>query len=55
VPDSYADAAIRPAAERLTGILIGMALLEPVLIGWHWLAPRPAPGRAVRGEESLDA
>jgi uncharacterized membrane protein YccC len=39
VPDSYAHAAIAPAVERLTGILIGMALLEPVLFIWHWLAP----------------
>lgn len=42
VPDSYADAAIHPAIERLTGILIGMALLEPVLLGWHMLSGVPA-------------
>jgi uncharacterized membrane protein YccC len=35
VPDSYADAAIAPAFERLYGILIGMAVLEPVLAVWH--------------------
>jgi uncharacterized membrane protein YccC len=39
VPDSYAHAAIEPAFDRLIGILIGMALLEPVLIGWHLIAP----------------
>ena len=35
VPDSYADAAIAPAFDRLYGILLGMAVLEPVLAGWH--------------------
>lgn len=35
VPDSYADAAIAPAFDRLYGILLGMALLEPILAGWH--------------------
>ncbi len=35
VPDSYADAAIAPAFDRLYGILIGMAVLEPVLAVWH--------------------
>lgn len=45
VPDSYAHAAIGPAAERLAGILVGMALLEPVLLLWHWITPvrTPAP------------
>ena len=42
VPDSYADAVILIAMERLTGILIGMALLEPVLLGWHMLERGPA-------------
>jgi len=40
VPDSYSDAAIRPALERLASIFIGMALLEPVLLAWHFLVPR---------------
>jgi uncharacterized membrane protein YccC len=35
VPDSYASAQIEPARERLIGILIGIALLEPVLVLWH--------------------
>jgi uncharacterized membrane protein YccC len=39
VPDSYANAAIRPALERLISIFIGMALLGPVLIAWHFLSP----------------
>lgn len=45
VPDSYA--AIEPgvAVERLLGIGVGMALLEPVLLGWHFIA-RKIPGRA---------
>lgn len=39
VPDSYAQAHIAPAVERLTGTLIGMALLEPILLLWHLIAP----------------
>ena len=39
VPDSYAHAAIAPALARLTGILVGMALLEPVLLAWHVATP----------------
>ncbi|MDI3307949.1 MAG: FUSC family protein [Acetobacteraceae bacterium] len=39
VPDSFADAAISPALDRLSGILLGMALLEPVLVAWHLVAP----------------
>jgi uncharacterized membrane protein YccC len=40
VPDSYANAQIVPALQRLLSILIGMAVLEPVLLGWHLVAPR---------------
>jgi uncharacterized membrane protein YccC len=40
VPDSYALAEIEPATARLIGILIGLAVLEPVLLGWHLVAPR---------------
>jgi len=36
VPDSYATAPISPALDRLYGILLGIALLEPVLIVWHY-------------------
>lgn len=52
VPDSYADAAIEPALTRLAGVLIGIAVLEPVLLAWHALAPRrPAQTAAEdRGE-----
>jgi uncharacterized membrane protein YccC len=39
VPDSYAGAEIGPALDRLLGALIGMAVLEPVLIAWHLIAP----------------
>ena len=46
VPDSYADAAIAPALDRLVGILFGMALIEPILVAWHLVAPTPEP-RAV--------
>jgi uncharacterized membrane protein YccC len=52
VPDSYSDAAIRPALERLASIFIGMALLEPVLLAWHWIAPPAAgPAAATGGDE----
>ena len=40
VPDDYGAAEIGPAMERLTGILIGMALLEPVLLAWHLIGRR---------------
>ncbi|WP_084583822.1 FUSC family protein [Sphingomonas azotifigens] len=49
VPDSYADGDVTPGIERLLAVLIGMAVLEPVLVIGHWLAPRtirtgsPAP------------
>jgi uncharacterized membrane protein YccC len=43
VPDSYAHAAISPALDRLFGILVGMALLEPVLVAWHLIAPATRP------------
>ncbi|WEK43888.1 MAG: FUSC family protein [Candidatus Sphingomonas colombiensis] len=54
VPDSYADAAMAPAWDRLVGILIGMALLEPVLFAWHLLRPG-ARGHAATSTGSLDA
>jgi uncharacterized membrane protein YccC len=42
VPDSYAQTRMDPGLHRLISILIGMALLEPVLLLWHALAPRHA-------------
>ena len=39
VPDSYAAAAIAPSLDRLFGILVGMALLEPILVAWHLIVP----------------
>lgn len=39
VPDHYSTAHIGPALDRLAGTLIGMALLEPVLLAWHLIAP----------------
>ena len=49
VPDSYAGIALAPAIDRLCSILIGMAVLEPVLIVWHVLAPgtQPAAPQAI--------
>ncbi len=53
VPDSYADAAIAPALARLTGTLVGMALLEPVLLIWHALTPTISRrGQATEGEQT---
>ncbi|MEP9379269.1 FUSC family protein [Aquabacter sp. CN5-332] len=43
VPDSYVGAEIAPALARLTGILVGILLLVPILAGWHLVA---APTRA---------
>ncbi|VWX46954.1 FUSC family protein [Novosphingobium sp. 9U] len=40
VPDSYATAEIRPGVQRLISILLGMALLEPVLLVWHAVSGR---------------
>jgi uncharacterized membrane protein YccC len=54
VPDSYTHAAMEPAWDRLIGILIGMALLEPVLLAWHLLQPGPR-ARAAAERGSLDA
>jgi len=39
IPDAYSDAAIHPALLRLQSIFIGMALIVPVLVAWHLLAP----------------
>jgi hypothetical protein len=35
VPDSYANASIGPALNRLLSIFVGIAVLEPVLLLWH--------------------
>lgn len=40
VPDSYAQARMDPGIDRLISIMIGMALLEPVLLAWHAFVPR---------------
>jgi uncharacterized membrane protein YccC len=53
VPDSYAKAEVGPALQRLLSILIGMALLEPVLLVWHALArsfDQPGTGVAPNDE-----
>lgn len=47
VPDSYADAQITPAVQRLVSIFIGMAVLEPVLLAWHLVAPGGKRAEAV--------
>ena len=52
VPDSYAEATIEPGFERLSGILIGMAVLEPILLAWHFVNPsRRAAGAATHPDE----
>jgi uncharacterized membrane protein YccC len=50
VPDTYADAAIGPALQRMMSIVIGMALLEPVLLAWHVVAPRNGTVAEATGE-----
>jgi uncharacterized membrane protein YccC len=45
VPDSYAQVRMDPGIDRLLSILIGMALLEPVLLAWHAVAPRDPASR----------
>ena len=55
VPDDYGSAAIGPALNRLTGILVGMALLEPVLLAWHLIAPSaPAKPAAAAGSSGTE-
>ncbi len=54
VPDSYADAEIGPALMRLAGVLIGFAVLEPVLLVWHGVAPRKRRATTAQGDESVD-
>lgn len=39
VPDNYTHVAVEPAVSRLCSILIGMLLLEPVLVAWHFITP----------------
>jgi uncharacterized membrane protein YccC len=56
VPDSYAHAAIGPGLDRLIGILVGSALMEPVLVGWHMVAPWAvtAPATASGGKRPTE-
>lgn len=39
VPDDWSRATIEPALGRLLSILLGMAVLEPILVAWHLAAP----------------
>ncbi len=39
VPDDYSNAAIEPGLERLISVFIGMAILVPVLLAGHIIAP----------------
>ena len=41
VPDQVEQAAVAPALARLAGIAVGLAVLEPVLVAWHLVAPPP--------------
>lgn len=52
VPDSYAQADIKPGLLRLLSIFIGMGLLEPVLLAWHLIAPRFETDAPATGSES---
>lgn len=40
VPDSYSQIETGVAMERLLGIAVGMAMLEPALLSWHFIAKR---------------
>lgn len=43
VPDHYDSITLEPGLDRLLSIVVGMAVLEPVLLIWHLLSPcRPA-------------
>lgn len=54
VPDDYANAVVEPGLERLASVFIGMAILLPILLGWHLIAPRrkgtDEPGSAASSE-----
>ena len=54
VPDSYEQAAAEPGIHRLISTLVGMALLEPVLLAWHALAPRVKGGETHAGSISSE-
>lgn len=49
VPDSYADASVGPAFDRLLSIFVGILVLEPVLLIWHAVARR-SEAEPERGE-----
>jgi len=38
VPDNYMNAHPEPGVSRLTGILLGVLVLEPILLGWHLIS-----------------
>ncbi|MCT2399653.1 aluminum activated malate transporter family protein [Novosphingobium mangrovi (ex Huang et al. 2023)] len=40
VPDTYGEMDPGLAVDRLIGIMVGMALMEPVLLTWHFIAAR---------------
>ncbi|RZJ96273.1 MAG: FUSC family protein [Novosphingobium sp.] len=42
VPDDYANVAIEPGLERMVSVFIGMAILVPILVAGHLIAPERA-------------
>jgi uncharacterized membrane protein YccC len=54
VPDHYASPNVKAGWARLVGTLVGIALLEPVLLAWHLLAPRLRASDARVGGEAGD-
>jgi uncharacterized membrane protein YccC len=50
VPDSYADASIGPALNRLLSIFVGLIVLEPILLIWHAVARRSEETEPERGD-----
>jgi len=54
VPDSYADVRIEPAVLRLVSVGVGMAVLEPILLAWHLLAPGERSQQRVQDSDTSE-
>lgn len=54
VPDDYLNAQPDPGVSRLAGILLGILMLEPILIGWYILFSRNTKAAAAVGAGAED-